>query len=360
MTIRIATLAAVLSLAAGVAGAQAPAVTLELQKIIDAAKKERVLELASGVRVLGGSETADRAKSGMKRMFGVEPEFLWGQSSPFAVVGNRLATEYRAGQPATADLWTAGTAQLVPQLKLDMLQKINWTQLYPERIKPEQVQADGVALKVASGIVGILYNAQTGADFGKVEKLDELLQPKFKDRFGITPFANGFDVLATKSLWGEAKTIDYVAKLAKQTQGMIGCGAEDRIASGEFQALVLDCGGGGRNFEQFRGKLALNILREAAQLQSYYVSIPKHAKHPNMAILYTLYVNTPEGQNAMYDAWGINLYEYPETQIRREIASFEKQGYQFTYIDVAWWQDHSGIVESGIKLARVQKEEGTR
>jgi len=357
---RITTLAVAVVFAGGPVVAQSPAVTPELQKIIDAAKQERVLELASGPRVLGGSETADRAKAAMKRMFGVEPEFVWGQASPFAVVGGRLATEYRAGQAATADLWTAGTAQLVPQLRLDMLQKVSWTQLYPERIKPEQVQADGVALKVASGIVGILYNAQTGADFGKIEKLDDLLQPKFKDRFGITPFANGFDVLATQSLWGEPKTIDFVGKLAKQAQGMIGCGAEDRIASGEFHALVLDCGGGGRNFEQFRGKLSLNIVREAAQLQSYYVTIPKHAKHPNMAILYTLYVNTPEGQNAMYDAWGINLYEYPETQIRREIASFEQKGYEFTYIDVAWWLAHPGIVESGIKLARVQKEEGTR
>jgi len=101
----------------------------------------------------------------------------------------------------------------------------------------------------------VLYNVATGSDFAQVKTIDDLLKPQYKGRFGTTAFVNGFDAMSAKGWEGEAKMADYIPKLGKQAQGVLNCGGQDRVASGEFQALVLDVGANvdctAQNLQQF-------------------------------------------------------------------------------------------------------------
>jgi ABC-type Fe3+ transport system substrate-binding protein len=335
---------------AGAASAQS--VSPELAKVIEAAKTEKELDLANGGEVLGGTMMADRVKDGMKKMFAIDFDMRVTPGGPMGVVGNKIATEFRAGQPASTDAWVGAAPQVVPLMKLDMFHVVAWDKLLPNRIRPELIEANGTALRLTTGVPGILYNKKIGADFAKVKTLDDLLKPEYKGKYATTTFAAAFDVLAAKSVWGEAKTIDYVEKLAKNAGGLINCGDTGRLVSGEYPALALDCGGGAINNPTFKDHVALQVVADNAQNRPYYILVPKNARHPNLAILYTVYMSTPEGQAITAHSWGNDLYEYEGTERNKFMKALEAQGIKFRDISIKWWLENPGIDESNNKLAR--------
>jgi ABC-type Fe3+ transport system substrate-binding protein len=268
------------------------------------------------------------------------------------VVGNKIATEFRAGQPASTDVWVGAAPQVVPLMKLDMFHKVAWDKMMPDRVKPALIEANGTALRMTTGVPGILYNKKIGAEFASAKTLEDLLKPQFKGKYATTTFAAAFDVLAAKSVWGEEKTIDYVEKLAKNAGGLINCGDTGRLVSGEFAALALDCGGGAVNNPQFKDHVGLQVVADNAQNRPYYGLIPKNARHPNLGILFTLYMSTPEGQAITANSWGNDLYEYPETARHKFMTALEAQGVKFRDISIQWWLDNPGIDESNNKLSR--------
>jgi ABC-type Fe3+ transport system substrate-binding protein len=338
------------------AAADKPPMTPELQKIIDGAKTEKVMLSNTNPLVFGAQENLDAAKAWIKSNFGVDLSFDVTNGGPFGVVGSKIATEFRAGQPSSVDIWAASVPQYDPLLKTGMFVKVPWQTLWPDRIMKEQIGGDGYSIAFSTGTPGILYNPEKGADFAKVKVTDDLLKPEYKGKFGTTAFANGFDAMSAKGWEGEAKMVDFVGKLGKQAQGILNCGGQDRVASGEFLALVLECSAGTAYVPQYAGKLALNIPEDAAQLQYYELLIPKHAQHQNAAILFALYLMSEQGQKLMAKNEGIDLDYFPETQVHKRVADFEAKGLKFHRITYQWWLDNPGIDQAAAKLGKVLKE----
>jgi ABC-type Fe3+ transport system substrate-binding protein len=343
---------------AGTASAQAvkPPMSPELQKIVDGAKTEKVMLSSTNPVVFGGQANLDAAKAWIKDNFGVDIDFNVTNGGPFGIIGAKISTEFRANQPSSVDLWTAGIAQYAPLLKLNMFVEVPWQKLWPQRIVPQQIGADGYSIGISTGTPGVLYNVATGSDFAQVKSIDDLLKPQYKGRFGTTAFANGFDAMSAKGWQGEPKMLDYITKLGHQAQGVLNCGGQDRVASGEFQALVLDCTGGYPNVAVYKGKLALAVPADSAQLQYYEVMIPKNAQHPNTATLFALYLMTEQGQRGIYNGGGIDLDYYPETHMHKFVADNEAKGIKFHRIDYKFWKDNPGIDQSGAKLGKALKE----
>jgi ABC-type Fe3+ transport system substrate-binding protein len=345
-----AVLATATFLACGAASAQTITITPELKKVIDAAKAEKVLDVSSGPSVNGGAEMEQRIEEGFRKYFGIDVDYKFTPGGPMGEIGNKVATEFRASQKASTDLWTGAAAQIVPLLKLDMFVKVDWDKLYPARIKPEWVEADGTALRVATGMPGILYNKQKGAGFGQVKTMDELLDPKFRGKFGTTIYGAAFDVMLANDVWGPEKTLAYYQKFVANMQGILNCGGDDRVASGEFLALAFDCAGGAHHQPQYKGVLDLHVVPEMAQRRPYYVMVPKNAAHPNLGILLGLYLSTPDGQKVQEDSWGIPLYEHEETRRHKEIAALEAKGVKFQNVTIDWWEKHPEIVANQRKM----------
>jgi ABC-type Fe3+ transport system substrate-binding protein len=355
-------LAALVTIGAGPAagaqtpGADRPPMAPELQKIIDVANTEKVMLSSTNPQVFGAQPNLEAAKIWIKQNFGVDLDFDVTNGGPFGVIGAKIATEFRAGQPSSVDLWTAGVAQYDPLLKTGMFVKVPWQTLWPQRVMQQQLSGDGYAIAFSTGTPGILYNNASGADFAKVKVIADLLKPEYKGRFGTTAFANGFDAMSAKSWEGEAKMIDYIGKLGKQAQGILNCGGQDRVASGEFPALVLDCTGSSPNVPQYKGKVGLAIPEDAAQLQYYELLIPKNAQHQNAAILFTLYLLSEQGQKMVAQGNGIDLDYYPETSMHKFVADAEAKGIKWHRISYQWWLENPGVDQSGAKLGKALKE----
>ena len=355
-------LAAVALMAVGgmtsAANAQAvkPPMSPELQKIVDGAKAEKVLLSSTNPLVFGGQANLDGAKAWIKENFGVDIDFNVTNGGPFGIVGAKIATEFRANQPSSVDIWTAGIAQYDPLLKLNMFTEVPWQKLWPQRIVPQQIGADGYSIGISTGTPGVLYNIATGSDFAQVKMIDDLLKPQYKGRFGTTAFVNGFDAMSAKGWEGEAKMADYIPKLGKQAQGVLNCGGQDRVASGEFQALVIDCAGTWQNTLKFRGQGVLDnrIIKDMAQRRYAYLTIMKNAEHPNAGILFTLFMLSHEGQEkVMWDYFGQDDDDLSDSHMHQAVQQLQAQNIKTIDVTMDWWRSHPGIEKENIDLAKL-------
>src|SRR5262249_29382340 len=99
----------------------------------------------------------------------------------------------------------------------------------------------------------ITYNTQRLTGDAVPTTLQDLLKPQYRGRIASTSYAAFWDRVATPEIWGEQRTIDYVTKLADQVSGLTRCGESERLATGEFDLLAIDCGGGGGRQRRGRG-----------------------------------------------------------------------------------------------------------
>jgi ABC-type Fe3+ transport system substrate-binding protein len=267
----------------------------------------------------------------------------------------QLLQEMQAGTPASTDVLALTPVQVVPYLEKGLFRPIDWRALMP-MLDPALVEADGKALRVALSLPNILYNIDAAPWAASINSAADLLKPELKGKFVTTPFLGGFDALLAEDVWGLAKTTDYVKQFATQIGGFASCGSVDRIASGEIAALVLDCGGGWPNNLHYRGTkiIATKIVSDIAELRYSYITIPTHAAHPNAAILYALYMVSPEGQQkVMADYNGFDLGAYPESYAKSVVDGEKAKGVKFIDVTVDWWKTHPDVDREVVDLIKI-------
>jgi ABC-type Fe3+ transport system substrate-binding protein len=355
--LRAAALAAGCLIAA--AHAQTATVTPELAKVIAAAKQEGKLLLRSTTSVNGAAEGAKIAQDGIKRMFGVDLAVEWVPGPAFAPLAAALYQEKQAGQPASGDVYVGTAIQITPYLDRGLFRPVEWAKLMPGRITPPAVEGGGRALRFMTFLPGINYNVKAAPWASHIASVADLLKPELKGKFVTTPFLAGFDVLLASPQWGAQKTEDLVRKLSGQISGLLGCEGEDRIASGEIPALAIDCTGGSQNRLRYRGAgiLATQVIPDMAQRRYAYMTVPAHAPHPNAAILYTLYISSPEGQDkVVWDLYGWDLDIYPGSHAGRKVAELTAKGVKFTDVTIDWWKTNQGVEKAHLELTKIIRE----
>src|SRR5436305_73519 len=115
------------------AAADKPPMTPELQKIIEAAQTEKVMLSNTNQLVLRAQESSHSAIALIKENFVVDLAFDVTNGGPFGVVGSKILTEFRAGQPSSVDIWAASVPQYDPLLKTGMFVQVPWQTLWPDR-----------------------------------------------------------------------------------------------------------------------------------------------------------------------------------------------------------------------------------
>ena len=332
-----------------------------LQAVIDAARKEGRIDINNGPGVLGMPDALKEVEAGIKKQFNIDLPVGWSPSpSPTAQI-TKLATESRAGIDASTDLFTVAAPAAAPYIGKGLFRKVAWTELMPSRITPEVVEGDGEALRLETQLPGLLYNLKAAPWAPGIQTMADLLKPELKGKFASNPFLAGIDVLLSPEAWGVAKTTDYVRKFATQISGLVRCGdAQARVASGEFPALALDCIGGDQNMLKFKGKNLLDtkIIADSAQRRYLYMTIPVRARHPNAAILFALYMSTPEAQRIILGHDGADLDTYPDSSNSQRVKEYEAKGVHFIDVTIAWWArqpaDLSSALAEIVKIASQQ------
>lgn len=315
-----------------------------LQKVIEAANKEGSLTLSWSTSTLGGSKGAKLFETALNKMFGTNIRIKFSPGPSFGRIGNQIATELKAGQKSLTDTYLATAAQITPLIKRDIFTTVPWPKLLPGRITDEITDADNRALKLATGLTGATYNSKLVPM--KPKSLEDFLKPEWKGKVSSTPYAAGFDVLAADGVWGGEKTIAYVKKLSGQLAGLMRCAEAERLTTGEYASLVMNCTGQFALVWKAKGvPLERIIPRDAAMFRYYYLTVPKNAEHPNAAKLFTTFMMTEEAQKLQWQVAKLDLHLFPQSVSGPEIRALKNEGVKFTHVSIAWWEKHPEIAK---------------
>lgn len=313
-----------------------------LKRLAQEAAKEGSLNLTWSQATFGGLQGAAKFQAAINKAFGINLKLNFVPGPDMARVGNQLATEFQANQKAHVDILLGAAAQIAPLVARDFFEAVDWRSFLPSRITADTMELDGRILRIVTGLSGVTYNSQLAPM--KPTKLEDFLAPAWKGKIASTPYAASFDVLLADDVWGKDRTTKFVTQLSRQITGLIRCGEAERIATGEYIGLVMDCTGQDALAWREKGApLAQMMPLDAAQLRYYYFAVPKHSPRPNAAKLFTIFMMTEEGQKLSYELWKTDLHFMPNSRMSKMVGDFTKQGVKFKEVTVEWWLKHPEI-----------------
>jgi ABC-type Fe3+ transport system substrate-binding protein len=323
-----------------------------LKELAAAAEREGTVTLSWSQSTLGGSQGAARLQAAMNKAYGTNIRVNFLPGPDMARIVNQVATEASAGQKAHVDIVLGAAPQITPVVKLNFFEPVDWARYLPDRITPNMIELDGRIIRIVTGLSGVTYNAQLAPM--KPTLLDDFLKPEWKGKIASTPYAAGLDVLLAQDVWGKDKTIAYVRALARQIAGVMRCGETERVATGEYLALVMDCTGQDALLWQEKGAPVAQMMPlDAAQQRYYYFAVPNNAQHPNAAKLFTIFLLSEEGQRLAYDTWKIDLHFMPGSKMGAMVADYQKRGVKFKEVTVQWWSEHPEIDATRSELIKI-------
>jgi len=312
-----------------------------LQGLIEGARREGQLNLVWGETTAGGTDGIPRMAEGFNRLYGlnVDVRFTPGPSMPN--MSAKLVDEYRAGRPATTDIMVGFGGHIVPLVQADALEEVDWASWAPNVQDPRLAARGGRAVTFQSSLQGVTYNTSRVRPDEVPKTLEDLLKPQYKGRVASTPYASGFDRLPVPELWGEQRTLEFMRRFADQLGGLIRCLETQRIVSGEFDMLVLDCSPSNTLAAKAKGApLDYALLADAPFAQLLYMAVPKNAAHPNAAKLWINYVLGREGQDILYDTNFVDSHLVPGSKTAPWIDQVQASGGKILEIDLAFYETH--------------------
>jgi ABC-type Fe3+ transport system substrate-binding protein len=349
---RLSGLALAAAMLLGCTAARAEEMNATLKDLAVAASREGAVTLSWSQSSLGGSQGAARFQAAINKAFGTNIRINFLPGPDMARVVNQGATEFAAGQKAHVDVLLGAAPQIAPVVKVNFFEPVDWRQYLPGRITPEMIELDGRIIRIVTGLSGVTYNAQLAPM--KPARLDDFLKPEWKGKIASTPYAAGLDVLLAEDVWGKDKTVTYVRALARQIAGVMRCGETERVATGEYLALVMDCTGQDALLWQDKGAPVAQLMPlDAAQQRYYYFAVPRNAQHPSAAKLFSVFLLTEEGQKLAYDTWKIDLHFMPGSKMGAMIADHQKRGVKFKEVTTQWWSEHPEIDASRSELIKI-------
>jgi ABC-type Fe3+ transport system substrate-binding protein len=313
-----------------------------LNGIVDAARKEGSIQLVWGGGAVGAADGAKMLGDGLNKRYGLNlsVNFSLGPSMPD--MGAKILQEFQTNHTASSDIMLGSEAHFPPLMQAKALEQVNWT-AWSDTIKDPKLlgQPDGTSVKIASRTPGITYNTNKITGDAVPKSLQDLLKPQYKGQIASTVYAAMFDRIASDDWWGEPKTVDYLTKLSSQVSGLIRCGENERIASGEFPVFALDCG----SEDALRGKaqgapLAQVIPADTAALVYWYMGVPKNAAHPNAAKLFIDYLMSREGQDILWKTSWDDQALLPGSHVAQAVDQLKSQGVTFRDVDIDFVLSH--------------------
>ena len=298
--------------------------TAALDALAQAASKEGTLNSVWGGDSLGGGRGAAALQDAINREFHINIKIVFTPGPSMPQLSTRIIQEVKAGQQSSSDAYLGVSVNLPPMIAADVLDEVPWSSYLPS-ITQEMQTKNHDAVLAYTLFEGFTYNTQLIPENEVPHNLAGLFRPEWKGKLASTPYAAGFDELALKD--GDATVRPIVKKIAEWAGGLIRCGDYDRIASGEFLGLVLDCGQIAKQYMvENGGPVKLALLEDALGTELTYLSVPKTSAHPNLAKLLAVYVLTPDGQKIIDKYGGSTSHMIPGTPAYDRAQSLAARG----------------------------------
>ena len=315
--------------------AQGVAMSPALRQLAAAADKEGTLLLTWSSGTMGGSNGAKAFEDAINKAYGTKIRIRWAPGPAMPAVGSQIAMRFGSGLSSPTDVYMAFSRNMAQLLKHDMFQSAAWREFNPERLTDAVVERN-TYVKVVSSTLGWSYNAKLTKS--RPEKLEDFLKPEWKGKVATTSFASGFDQIGAKDAWGLERTVAFARRFSQQVGGFMRCNESERLSTGEFIALVTDCGGDAARDAMKTGAPLERVVAPDVQLISYfYFAVPKNAEHPSAGKLFTVFAASKEGQQVIREQTAGDLHLYPESIIGKDVRAVEaKHGFKFKHADIAW------------------------
>jgi ABC-type Fe3+ transport system substrate-binding protein len=333
----------------------APSGDKTLTRLVEAARQEGQLTLI-WTENAGSRDGIRRWIDGFNATYGLNLDVRFTPGPSMPEMASKLMQEAQAARPASSDVLVVPDDQVVPLLRADVLEPVDWTAWAPNVRDPAVLAPGGVAVQFGSRISGITYNTSKVRPDEVPTSLQDLLKPQYQGRVASTIYAAGFDLLASKELWGEARATEYVTRLADQVGGLMRCGEMQRIASGEFDLFAIDCGSFvARRLEPIGAPIGHVIPSDAALLGYWYMGVPRNATHPNAAKLWINYIMSRAAQDILFESVFIDQHRLPGSKAAAELDALRARGVPITEINVGFYErnDEADLTRLSADLQRI-------
>src|SRR3982074_804471 len=123
-----------------------------LKELAAAANREGTLTLSWSGSTFAGIQGAARLRPAMTKRSRTNLRVSCLPGADMARVINQLATEHSAGQKASVDIALGAAPQIVPVLKANFLEPVDWKAYLPRRITDEMIEMDGRLIRIVTGL----------------------------------------------------------------------------------------------------------------------------------------------------------------------------------------------------------------
>lgn len=238
-----------------------------------------------------------------------------------------LISEYEAGRPASTDLFTGASARQGLGLhQAGAAELVDW-KAYAPYLTDVEIGPEGCCVVVGGTIHGMGYNKDLISEDELPVVFDDFANPKYSGMIATTPYAVGW--IEASIVLGNEQALDTIRTMTSNgaIAGLIGCGQEERVATGEFAFMAFSCGQISWDRLAEKGaNVAYTTLGEFVSGTAVDATIPKNSEHPNLAKLVAVFLTTDEGQDIIERHSGTPSRFRPNTFTANEIARLEAEG----------------------------------
>jgi iron(III) transport system substrate-binding protein len=330
--------------------------TPALKELVAAANKEGAIVVTWSADTLGGAEGAKLFEERMAKLYGAKVKVTWSPGRSMPEVGNEIAMRYTNGLPSPSDVYYGFSRNMADLIQYDLFLKTPWKDYSPDRMTSEIVEKD-TFVKIQTAYTGFAVSNKFAPYIPK--SLEDVLKPEWKGKVATTSYGAGFEMLSSTDMWGPDKAVEWAKAFSGQVSGLIRCSDMDRLLSGEFAALITDCGGTSAMQAIADGYPLTHVITpETAIVSFFYVAVPKNSAHPNAARLLSVYLLSDEGQrNISKMRGGMDVHFLPGSKTGERIHKLEAEwGKKFVNADIEWQLKN----EIGNKTQRIIKDILTR
>ncbi|HEY2922551.1 MAG TPA: ABC transporter substrate-binding protein, partial [Candidatus Binatia bacterium] len=157
-------------------------------QLVEGAKKEAQLILSWGTGTMGGIEGLQAMEKAFNKTYALNLQFKFTPGPAMPQFASRIIQEAKAGQPSSTDLFV-GSENHVARMPL---KSVEWTKIFPHITAP-MIDFDNKVLIVTTRTPGFTYNSKLVAGNDIPQRVEDVLNPKWKGKIASTPYAASFD-----------------------------------------------------------------------------------------------------------------------------------------------------------------------
>jgi ABC-type Fe3+ transport system substrate-binding protein len=304
-----------------------PPQPMNMSELVAAVAKEGGVLNIAWTDVYGAGEGAKRVQEALNKKYQLHMQI---NHSPLSISGAafemQVTQEVSAGQQASSDILF--DVHLQPEAQ--NMEAVDWRKYVPG-LPADVMYFGGRSVAVVTILNGFMYNTKLVPPEKVPRSLYDLLKPEWKGKIATMPYAGDYaNYLGLPGGLGGDATIKYFSAFAKQLGGVIRCGSDDRITSGEFLIFGPDCGDYAMRRDQRRGLPVAEVYpKEGAGLYYFAPGIPKTSAHPMAARLFIAYLLSPEGQNLMWELMGTDNWKLSGSHMAQVMKEARAKGVKF-------------------------------